>query len=414
LNIFGEDMRPLDVVAPPRPLRIAHVITRLINGGADENTVISCNQAVRSGHHVTLIHGAETRPEILTTVDEPVETVALPSLVRPIAPLTDVRALWGLVRTFHRLKPDVVHTHTSKAGILGRLAARAASVPVVVHGVHIVPFVNVGRLEAVAYLRAERAVQGMTDAFIDVSAGVRDLCVQAGVGVADRHHVVESGFDLSRFRAAAPPVDWRDLLRIEPDDPPPPVVLMLAVFEARKRHAEFLERIPRVVAHSPRVRFVFAGDGPLRDAIEARIRALGIERNVVLTGFYGHPEQLIALADLCLIASVREGLPRVLMQYLAGGKPVVATDLPCIDDVLRHDVNGLIAGSDDLDGLADAVLALLDEPARLARLARGAAATELSQWDMARMGGRLEAIYAEVIRERAGRPVPRPRVTVTL
>jgi glycosyltransferase involved in cell wall biosynthesis len=159
---------------------------------------------------------------------------------------------------------------------------------------------------------------------------------------------------------------------------------------------------------------VFAGDGPLRDAIEARIRALGIERNVVLTGFYGHPEQLIALADLCLIASVREGLPRVLMQYLAGGKPVVATDLPCIDDVLRHDVNGLIAGSDDLDGLADAVLALLDEPARLARLARGAAATELSQWDMARMGGRLEAIYAEVIRERAGRTVPRPRVTVTL
>jgi glycosyltransferase involved in cell wall biosynthesis len=412
LDFVGEDTRHAPP-PPPRPLRIAHVITRLINGGADENTVISCNQAVRFGHHVTLIHGAETRPEILTRVDEPVKTVGLPSLVRPIAPLGDVRALGGLVRTFRRLRPDVVHTHTSKAGILGRLAARAAGVPVVVHGVHIVPFVNVGRLEAFAYLQAERAVQGMTDAFIDVSPGVRDLCVEAGVGAADRHHVVESGFDLPRFRAAVPPVDWRDLLRVEPDGPPPPVVLMVAVFEARKRHTEFLERIPRVVARFPRVRFVFAGDGPLRGAVDARIRTLGIERNVVLTGFYQHPEQLIALADICLIASVREGLPRVLMQYLAGGKPVVATDLPCIDDVLRHDVNGLVAGSDDLDGLADAVVALLDEPARRARLARGAAATELSEWDMARLGERLESIYAEVIRERARRPVPRPGVSVT-
>lgn len=406
-------MRRLEVLGAPRPLRIAHVITRLINGGADENTVISCNQAVCSGHHVTLVHGAQTRPEILATVDERVKIVELPSLVRPIAPLGDVKALGDLVRIFYRLRPDVVHTHTSKAGILGRLAARAVSVPVVVHGVHIVPFVNAGHLETLAYLRAERAVQGMTHAFIDVSPGLRDLCVEAGVGAPERHHVVESGFDLSHFRAAVQPEDWRDLLRLERDDPRPPVVLMLAVFEARKRHLEFVERLPRIVARFPRVRFVFAGDGTLRAAIEARIRALGIERNVVLTGFHQQPEQLIALADICLLASAREGLPRVLMQYLAGGKPVVATDLPCIDEVLRHDVNGLVARSDDLDGLADAVVALLDDPARRARLARGAATTELSEWDMARMGERLEAVYAEVIRERARQRVPGPREGVT-
>jgi glycosyltransferase involved in cell wall biosynthesis len=147
--------------------------------------------------------------------------------------------------------------------------------------------------------------------------------------------------------------------------------------------------------------------------MEARVRTLGIERNVVFTGFHQHPEQLIALADIGLIASVREGLPRVLMQYLAGGTPIVATDLPCIDDVLRPDVNGLVVGSDDLDGLADAVVALLEDPARRARLARGAAATELSEWDVSRMGERLEAIYAEVIRERRRRPVRQPGVSVT-
>ena len=383
-----------------QPLRIAHVITRLVNGGADENTVISCNQAVSSGHDVILVHGAQTRPEILAKVDARVKIVELASLVRPIAPLGDVKALGDLVRTFRRLRPDVVHTHTSKAGILGRLAARVAGVPVVVHGVHIVPFVNVGRLETFAYLTAERAVQGMTHAFIDVSPGVRDLCVEAGVGAPERHHVVESGFDLSRFRSARQPENWRDLLRLGPDDPRPPVVLMLAAFEARKRHLEFLERLPRIVARFPEVRLVLAGDGKLRDAIDARVKTLGIERNVVLTGFHQRPEQLIALADICLLASAREGLPRVLLQYLAGGKPVVATDLPSIDDALRHDVNGLVARADDLDGLADAVVAFLEDPARRAKLARGAATTELSKWDAARMGERLAAVYADLIHER--------------
>jgi glycosyltransferase involved in cell wall biosynthesis len=389
-----------------QPLRIAHVITRLINGGADENTVISCNQAVRSGHSVTLIHGAQTRPEILSAVDAPVEIVELRSLVQPIAPLSDVRALGDLARTLRLYRPDVVHTHTSKAGILGRLAARAASVPVLVHGVHIVPFVNVGRLERYAYLTAERAVQGMTHAFIDVSPAMRDLCVKAGVGAPERHYVVPSGFDLSLFRTATEPQDWRDLLRLRPDDPRPPVVVMLAVFEARKRHLECLERLPGIVARFPDVRFVFAGDGRLRGDIEARIRTLGIERNVVLTGFHPHPEQLIALADVCLLASARDGLPRVVMQYLAGGRPVIATDLPSIDDVLRDDVNGLVVGSDDLDGMADAVVALLDDPAQRARLARGAATTELSEWDAARMGKRLEAVYTDVIRERMPHRLP--------
>ena len=396
-----------------RPLRIAHVITRLLNGGADENTVISCNHAVRSGHDVILVHGAETHPEILATVDARVKILELPSLVHPIAPLSDTKALGQLVRTFRRLGPDVVHTHTSKAGILGRLAARGASVPIVVHGVHIVPFVNVGRLKAFVYLTAERAVQGMTHAFIDVSPGMRDLCVRAGVGAPEQHYVVPSGFDLPRFRAAVQPENWRDLLRLEPHERRPPVVVMLAAFEPRKRHLEFLERLPRIATRIPEVRLVIAGDGKLRTAIEASIERLGIGRNVILTGFHQHPEQLIALADICLLASAREGLPRALMQYLAGSKPVVASALPSIDDVLRHDVNGLVASSDDLDGLADAVIALLEDDARRARLARGAATTELSEWDAARMGERIEAVYADVIRERVRHRVPETREAVS-
>jgi glycosyltransferase involved in cell wall biosynthesis len=285
-------------------------------------------------------------------------------------------------------------------------------VPVLVHGVHIVPFDNVGRLEKRAYLTAERLVQGMTHAFVDVSPAMRDLCLQAGVGSPERHYLVPSGFDLSLFRSATEPEDWRDLLRLQPDDPRPPIVVILAVFEPRKRHLECLESFPRIVSRFPEARFVLAGDGRLRGEIAARISTLGLERNVVLTGFHPHPDRLIALADVCLLASAREGLPRVLIQYLAGGRPVVAPELPSIEEVLRDGVNGLVVRS-DLEDLADAVIALLDDPARRAGLARGAAATELSDWDAVRMGERLEAVYADVLRERMPQRVPGRREAVT-
>lgn len=220
------DVRTDEVLDAARPLRIAHVITRLINGGADENTVLSCNHATRTGHEVVLVHGGQADPEILARADARVQLIALPNLVRPFSPLSDLRGFRDLVRIIRRLKPDVVHTHTSKAGILGRLAARSGGVPVVVHSVHnTVPFVGFGRLETVAYLAAERAVQRLTDAFVDISASVRDLYVGAGIGATERHHVVRSGFDVQRFGHAAPPEDWRDLLRLRPDEPRPPSFL---------------------------------------------------------------------------------------------------------------------------------------------------------------------------------------------
>lgn len=383
--------------AEARPLRIAHVITRLVNGGADENTVISCNYAARAGHHVSLIHGAITRPEVLATLDPAVDVIRIDHLARRVSPIADARALRDLSRVIRRLQPDVIHTHTSKAGILGRLAARRARVAVVVHGVHILPFQNVNKVERAVYRSAERAIQGFTDVYVDVSHELRSTCIAAGVGTPDRHHVVRSGFDLSAFRAADPPEGWRELLGLGPDDPHPPILVMMAAFEPRKSHLELLERFPRIVAACPDVRLVLVGEGALRPQIEARIAALGITRNVVLTGFRSNPEQFIALADIGLMASRREGLPRVVMQCLVAGKPVVATDLPGIREVLTDDVNGLVTPLDDLDAFVAAVVALLTDSRRLNRLAAGAAATDLQEWDERRMADRLVEIYASVL-----------------
>lgn len=372
-------------------LRIAHVITRLINGGADENTVHSCNCAVQGGHDVILLHGETVRPEIMAKVDLRVELIAVPDLVRPVSPVSDAKALWALTQKFRALKADIVHTHTSKAGILGRLAAWAARVPVIVHGVHIVPFVNVGTAERLIYLALEKATALITSAYFDVSEGMRDLCLAAGVGHPDRHHVVHSGFDLARFRNARPPEDWRDLLGVGP------ILLMMAAFEPRKRHLEFLNVFAKVAGRFPDMRLLLAGDGQLRSQIQSRVQDLGLERQVIFAGYRADPERLIALADLCLLASRREGLPRVVLQYVAGGKPCVVSDLPGLDEVLREGVNALITPADDMEAMADAIVKLLKDPKELSRLAQGASTSDLSNWDAELMGERIDAIYREVL-----------------
>ena len=384
---------------PATRFRIVHVITRLINGGADVNTVLSCNYAVGAGHKVMLIHGAEMSPEIRAEVDRRVHVHVLPTLVHPISPWLDVQALRDLVQIFGEFQPDVVHTHTSKAGILGRLAARLVRVPIVVHGVHIVPFVEVGPVRAVGYRWAERLAARMTHAFLDVSSGVRDLYIAAGIGAPERHHLIPSGFDVGRFREAEPPDDWRDLLRLGPGEPRPPVLLMLAAFEERKRHMEFVESLPTVVARFPDVRVILGGDGTLRESVAARIEALGLGGHVVLAGFYRHPERLIALADVCLLTSVREGLPRVVVQYLAGGKPVVASELPGLDEVVAAEVSGIITPPARVGAVTDAAIALLENNTLRAKLACGAAATDVSAWDAELMVERIHAVYAHVARE---------------
>ena len=156
--------------------------------------------AAQAGHDVVLLHGDAVHSEIIAKVDPRVELIAgVPGLTRSISPVSDVRALLALTRRFRALNADIVHTHTSKAGILGRFAAWAAGVPAIVHGVHIVPFVNVGVAERFAYLALEKLAALVTSAFINVSAGIRDLCLSAGMGRPDKHYVVHSGFRSRSF-----------------------------------------------------------------------------------------------------------------------------------------------------------------------------------------------------------------------
>lgn len=361
-------------------LRIVHVTTRLNLGGAEENTLTNCLGQVDDGHEVILVHGAEFDPVHHSRVGDRIRFIETPSLVHPVRPLSDIRAVRDLTRLFRQLKPDVVHTHQSKAGLAGRLAAALAGVPLIVHGVHIVPFVNVGRFERLLYLSAEWMAARLTHAFVDVSAGMRDACLEAGVGRPDNHFVVYSGMKLDAFRNASPPEDWRVLLGIEPGEAKPPVVLMLAALEPRKRHVPLIEAFGAVVERCPDVRLVLAGEGAHRPEVEAAIAATGLSRNIRLIGFHPSPASLIALSDLCVMTSMREGLPRAVVQYVAGGRPSVVMRLPGIEEIVADGRSGLITDPENFAKTAQAIADLLDDPDRLAALRAGAAATDVSRW----------------------------------
>jgi glycosyltransferase involved in cell wall biosynthesis len=398
---------PTTALFPPEkpgseaPLHVVHVLTRMLRGGSEENTVATALWQAARGHRVTVLHGGTADPHWQAALGGKVALRQVVSLRHPVDPLADARACLSLRGIYRDLAPDVIHTHQSKAGILGRLAAAAVPSAAVIHGIHIVPFAGAGMVRRLAYVTAERGMARRTDRFIAVSQGTAASYAAGGICDVSDVTVVRSGMDLAAFGAARPPKDAAALIGADLSGPDrPPVILMLAAFEPRKRHGAFLAAFRSVVARCPRVRLLLAGAGTEEASARTLTGDLGLAGNVTFCGHRPDPQALIALADLTVLASEREGLPRVVVQSLAGGRPVVLSGLPGIDEVVSHGRNGLIAPAQDLNALADAISDLIEDRPRLARLAAGARATDLSDWDLDRLGAATTAVYRQALAER--------------
>jgi glycosyltransferase involved in cell wall biosynthesis len=383
-------------MTPPK-LKIVHVLTRLLRAGSEENTLRSCAAQAAAGHEVWLVHGRDHDPSVAERAGGVAKVVRLEALVHPISPLQDVRAVRALSQLLRTIGPDVVHTHQSKAGVIGRIAARMARSRAIVHGVHILPFVNTGRVEAVVYTLVERICAAFTDGFIHVSPSVQAEYEARGIGAPERHFVVFSAMDIDKFRAAAPPDDWRSVLGVAAGADKPPTGLMLAAFEPRKRQAEFVRAIPEAFAHLGDWRMVFAGEGPEMASVQALVREFGLEARVRFTGYREDPEALIALADVCVLTSMREGLPRVVVQYAAAGKPIVSTQLPGLSDILGDEANAWMVGPDDVTAAAAATAALLADVGVRAAFAAKSRSIDVDRWSPIRMARDVDIAYAAAL-----------------
>lgn len=373
-------------------MKIIHIITRLINGGADENTVYTCNWFAERGDEVIIVIGGETDDEMLSRLDDRVRVIAVPELGRAIRLETDLKSVIAIRKLIARERPDIIHTHTSKAGIVGRLAAVGPRRPIVIHGIHILPFLNVSPIKAATYRRIELLAARCTDAFISVSESMKDVAIANGIGRLDQHFVAPSGMPIASFLPARKGErDWSEPLR----------VIYLANLEPRKQHLQLLQAVlaRRSELHG-KVTFRFCGRGYMFEQLAAFIRENGLSDMVELAGFTSDPAAAIAGADVGIYVSRNEGLPRAIVQYFASGKPVVAMRLPGIDRLVVDGETGRMIEQDDFDGLLDALAAVAVDPELDGRLRRNARKVDVSPWSIENMCERINDVYEKVLRTR--------------
>jgi glycosyltransferase involved in cell wall biosynthesis len=341
-------------------MRVTHIITRLVVGGAQENTIATVLGLRRkSGVEVGLISGPTTGPE--GSLESEVSKIPglleiVPELVRPIHPLKDFLALRQLEKILRRQKPAIVHTHSGKAGILGRLAARRAGVPAIIHTIHGPSFGGFQNAAANFVFRAaEKYAARATSHFIVVAGAMKAQYLAADIGRPEQYAKIFSGFPLEPFLAAKNDLGLRDKLGIAPDDF---VIGKIARLFKLKGHDDLFAVAPELVRRNPKIKFLLVGDGEWRGRFENLAKTLGLEKNFIFTGLVPPDEvpQLVGIMDALVHLSRREGLPRALPQALAAGKPVVAYDCDGAREVCFDGATGFLVKPGDLTALKDRLL----------------------------------------------------------
>lgn len=368
-------------------MRVTHVITRLIVGGAQENTIATVLGLRKiPGLNADLISGPTTGPEgsleaevpatprrnaVTATPpsrDDPILTI-VPELVRPVHPRKDLLALRKLKRIFRERKPDIVHTHSGKAGVLGRLAAAQAGVPVIVHTIHGPSFgAFQGQFANWLFRTAELRAARVTTHFVTVADAMRDQYLAAGIGKPDQYTRIFSGFPLEPFLNAQSDPALRARYGLKPDDI---VIGKIARLFKLKGHDTLFTIAPDLVRACPQIKFLLVGDGAWRGRFAAMARDSGLQDRFIFTGLVP-PDQipsLLGIMDILVHLSEREGLARALPQALAAGKPIVALDCDGAREICRDGETGFLIRQGHLNGLTERLLLLARNPALRAELA---------------------------------------------
>ena len=355
-------------------MKVAHVITRMIVGGAQENTLFTCLDLMhRHGDDVLLITGPALGPagDLMQRMPGAggVRTHYVDALRRAIHPVSDTRAYYGIKRALREFQPDVVHTHSAKGGILGRLAAHALRVPAIVHTVHGAPFGPYqGRGARAFYQRCERYAAQRCHALISVADAMTDLLVSANIAPREKFTTIYSGMEVEPLLFAN---EHRERMRQELGIAPEHVVIgkIARLFEL-KGHEYVIAAAQQVVRSHPQARFLFVGDGILRGRYEKEIAAANLQPYFIFAGLVPPmriPEYLSAM-DILVHCSLREGLARALPQALLAGKPAVSFDIDGAREVVKTGETGFLLPPAEVPPLVDALSQLIADPALRDRL----------------------------------------------
>lgn len=398
-------------------MRILHLSTRLILGGSQENTVLSCEGQARAGHEVHLAFGPIYGPEgsLLERVEhfrapdgQRITTHILPHMVRELAPVKDCKAYGECRRLIARLDPDIVHTHSSKAGILGRAAGWAEGGRQgkrgIVHTIHGLPFHPFEKgWRNLIYIRSERFAARRCHHMITVCDAMRDQALAAGIGTPDLYTTVYSGMETQRFLDPGVTREQaRQRLNIEPADF---IIGTVARLAELKGHDDLLDAIGPVMRERRQWKMLWIGDGWWRERLLGRVRELGLENQVITTGLVA-PEQVAELMramDVLVHPSYREGLPRTVPQALLSDVPVVVYNLDGAPEVCIERQTGRLIPAGNLAALREAIEWMAAHPTERAAMAALGRERCRAQFSLEKMIADLQAVYERILAERRSR-----------
>ncbi len=387
-------------------MRVIHIITRMIIGGAQENTLFNCLDLHRDYRDdVLLVTGPSLGPEgdLLTqgrAGDLPIQLA--PELIRAINPIKDWQALQGLRRVIRSFKPDVVHTHSAKGGLLGRRAAFQERVPVIVHSVHGAPFHPYQSALARNLFRlCETKAASWCDRMISVADAMTDLMVDARVAKPEKFTTIYSGMDVEPFLNAEQDRDaTRASLNIEPQHV---VIGKIARLFHLKGHEDLITAAPALIASCPQARFLLVGDGVLRATLQQRIDSMGLSNHFIFTGLVPPSvvPRMIGAMDALVHTSYREGLARALPQALIAGRPVISYDIDGAREVTIDNETGYLVPPGDTNRLSQRLIELVSDRAGRERMGAAGRVRFTDRFRHQTMTREIRALYEEILRQSA-------------
>jgi glycosyltransferase involved in cell wall biosynthesis len=383
-------------------VKVLHIITRLIVGGAQENTMYTAALLDKERFDVAVVSGLQTGSEgslIEMVRDFGIHLEILPELVREINTWKDLVALIKLYIKMRSGDFKIIHTHSSKAGLLGRLAGKLAGVPIIVHTVHGWSFHEwMSPVRRRLYIALERLTARWSDALIVVAEKDITKGLDNGIGVSEQYQLIRSAIPLDDFNPKdVSRIKIRQELGIEPGIP---VLGNVGRLSPQKNPIDWVRVAEVVVKAVPECNFLLVGDGPLRHQVESLISETGLANRTILTGIRRDVPRLLAAMDVFLLTSLWEGLPRVIPQAMAMGVPVVANYADGTSEVIDHGVTGYLCEPGRVLEMAEHCIELLKDPKLKKQMGIKGQETVQKEFDLRVMVNQIEHLYEKMLTEK--------------
>ncbi|MBL7130167.1 MAG: glycosyltransferase family 4 protein [Candidatus Omnitrophica bacterium] len=381
-----------------KKIRISHIITRLDLGGAQKNTLDIVTLLDRSRYVIYFVSSDKGLLAKDVTDIPGIKTVFMPCLKHPISPFADLLALCKLILLFKKENIDLVHTHSSKAGILGRWGAKLAGVPLIVHTIHGWSFHNrLNFLTEFFYSFLERITAKFTNKLIAVSASDIQKGLDNRIASKDKYALIRYGIKKEQFLNCR--IDINKKKREIGLDIDSPIVGMVACLKPQKSPQDFIKAASLVKRSNPRVQFLLVGDGILRKRAECLVNKLNLREDFILTGWRRDIPEIMSCLDILVLSSLWEGQPLVFLEAMYSRLPIVAYNVDGAKEVVKDGINGFLVAPGDFSGLASRVNDLLKNRRLLKEMGENGFNLAMNNgYHIERMAADLDKLYCNLDR----------------